>query len=165
MFGLFKSKSKNAARKAGETAAQTLIGKPADGPNTIAERHVIPVLSEELAITKRRVEGDTLRVNLSTETALETATVELMRDAVSVERVPVDRPVASLPVTRTDGATTIIPVVRERLIVQKELVLVEEIHITHSRDSQTVSRDIEVRRQVPEVVRLSADRTAVEPAE
>ncbi len=165
MFGLFKSKSKDAARNAGETAAQTLIGKPADDPTSIAERHVVPVPAEELALTTRRVDGDTVRVNIATETELETATVELMRDAVSVERVPVDRPVASLPVTRTDGATTIIPVVRERLIVQKELVLVEEIHITHSRDSQTVSRDIEVRRQVPEVVRLSADRTAVEPAE
>ncbi len=163
MFGLFKSKSNDAARAQGESAAERLLRDP--GAAEVAERHILPVLSEELSITKRRVEGDTVRVNLTTESQLQTATVELMRDAVSVERISVDRPVTALPVTRTEGATTIIPVVRERLIVKKELVLVEEIHITHERDSQTVTRDIELRRQKPEVVRVSPSPAAVEPAE
>ena len=150
MFGLFKPKPAGTSATDADTPV-LLKGDPARGH--VEEHHVIPVVAEELAITKRRVEGDTVRVDLRTETDIETATVELMRDAVDVRRVPVDQPVATVPTTRTDGATTIIPVVRERLVLMKELVLVEEIHITHQRDSQTVSRDVELRRQVPEITR------------
>ena len=158
MFGLFKSKDP----KPEPTGIERRIVKDIPAGAEARERHVIPVMAEELDITKRRVTGDTLRVNLHTETELQTATVELMRDAVDVRRVAIDEPVASIPTTRTEGATTIIPVVRERLVLKKELVLVEEIHITHERDSQTVSRDVELRRQVPEITRLSAGSS--EPA-
>ena len=45
--------------------------------------------------------------------------------------------------TRTEGDTTIIPVVEERLIVTKELVLKEEIRITRKHKVETYRDSVE----------------------
>ena len=59
-----------------------------------------------------------------------------------VERVAKHEVVEEAPPTRREGETTIYPVVEERLVLTKELVLVEEIHVTRAvserRDTQTV---------------------------
>ncbi len=45
--------------------------------------------------------------------------------------MPVGRVVDEAPAARAEGDTTIIPVVEERLVVVKQLFLVEEIHVRH----------------------------------
>lgn len=136
-----------------------------DLPDTLGTRVVedtIALATEEVVVDTRQVEGDTVRVDVVTETQLETVSAELLRDAVDVRRVPMDTPVDSLPATRTEGDTTIVPVMRERLVLKRELVLVEEIHITHRRERSTVEREVELRRQVPQVTRTPAIRDAAE---
>lgn len=118
---------------------------------------VIPLLREDVVIDKRKVEGDRVRVSIETLTETKTVEEELLSDAVDVRRVSFDRPLSEIPEIRREGDVTIVPVVRERLVLKKELVLVEEVHITHRREQQTVQREIDIRRQEPRIERLPKD--------
>ena len=50
-------------------------------------------------------------------------------ETVEVTRVPIDKVVETAPEIRTDGDVTIVPVLEEVLVVEKRLVLKEELHI------------------------------------
>lgn len=102
----------------------------------------IPLVEERVSVTKRAVETERLRVRIGVDEQEELVPVELAHDEVKVERVPRNVAVSELPGVRLEGNTTIIPVVEEVVIVEKRLVLVEEIHIT--RESNTRTEDIPV---------------------
>lgn len=51
----------------------------------------------------------------------------VQREQVEVTRVPMDIEVAQVPQVRIEGDVTIVPVLEERLVVEKRLFLVELI--------------------------------------
>jgi uncharacterized protein (TIGR02271 family) len=106
------------------------------------EAAAIPLLEERLSITKRQVESGRLRVRVTVEERAETVTEQLLRDDLQIEHVPKNVRVTEVPQVRLEGNTTIVPVVEEVLVVEKVLMLVEEIHI--SRHSVAESREIPV---------------------
>lgn len=63
----------------------------------------------------------------------ETATDTLFAEEADVRRVPVNRIVSEAPQTRQEGEVTIVPIVEEVLVVEKRLLLKEEIHIVRKR--------------------------------
>ena len=77
---------------------------------------------------------------------------------VEVERVPVDRIVDAAPAVRQDGDVTIIPVMEEVLVVEKRLVLKEELHVRRRRTQESVEVPVTLRRERVEVERLPAGR-------
>jgi len=81
--------------------------------------------------------------------------VAVVEERVEVERVPVDRAVDGPVAVRYDGDTIIVPVTEEVLIVQKQLRLVEEVHI----------RRVRVEKHDPQRVMLRRDEVRVEPQE
>jgi uncharacterized protein (TIGR02271 family) len=84
------------------------------------------------------------------------ATVDLGRDEVLVEHVPVNREVEAAPEPRYEGDVLIIPLLEEVLVTEKRLVLREEIRITrHRRTEQTHIRDV-LRREVVDIQEHSA---------
>ncbi|HEY0104326.1 MAG TPA: YsnF/AvaK domain-containing protein [Brevundimonas sp.] len=103
---------------------------------------VIPLVEERVSITKREIETGRLRVRVSVEEREQNFPVELSHDEVEVERVPVNKAVTQLPSVRLEGATTIIPVVEEVVVLEKRLVLVEEIHVR--RKSAIETRNVPV---------------------
>ena len=102
----------------------------------------IPLVEERLVVTKREVETGRLRVRVSVEERQDHVPVDLAQDDVEIERVPVNKAVSQLPSVRLEGSTTIIPVVEEVVVVEKRLVVVEEIHVR--RKSTTETRQIPV---------------------
>ncbi|HEY0011389.1 MAG TPA: YsnF/AvaK domain-containing protein [Allosphingosinicella sp.] len=116
---------------------------------------VIPLVEEQLEVTKRQVETGRVRVRILVDEREETLPAELVRDAVEVRRVARGVPVTELPTVRLEGGVTIIPVVEEQIVVEKRLVLVEEIHI--HRKSETVQETIPVR--------IRAERAEIEREE
>jgi uncharacterized protein (TIGR02271 family) len=105
----------------------------------------IPLAEERVSVTKREVETGRLRIQVSVEERQDAVPVELAHDEVEVERVPVNKAVSQLPSVRLEGATTIIPVVEEVVVVEKRLVLVEEIHVRRKSVAET--------REIPVVLR------------
>jgi uncharacterized protein (TIGR02271 family) len=115
----------------------------------------IPLVEERLSVGKREVETGRLRVRIAVDEREETVPTELAFDEVEIERVPRNVALTELPGVRLEGNTTIIPVVEEEVVVEKRLILVEEIHI-HRRTATTTE-------QVPVVLR--SERAEVEREE
>lgn len=105
----------------------------------------IPLVEERVTVTKREVETGLLRIQVSVEERQDSVPVELSHDEVEVERVPVNKAVSQLPSVRLEGSTAIIPVVEEVVVVEKRLILVEEIHVRRKSVAET--------RQIPVVLR------------
>ena len=115
----------------------------------------LQVVEETLDVSKHRVVTGTVRVTTTTEVVEEIAQVDLDRYWVEVTRVPIGRTVEQAPLARSEGDTTIVPVIEERLVVVKQLFLKEELHIRHVVERETVSEPVTLRRQ-----RLTVERTA-----
>jgi len=93
------------------------------------EDQVVPLYEETASVEKRRVERGRVRVTTTVTEHEEVVRQALEQEDVEVVRVPVDREVDVRPEIRQDGDTTIIPLVEEVLVVERRLVLREEIHI------------------------------------
>lgn len=124
--------------------------------STGASEEVLQVVEERLTLAKRPRSVGRVRVHTRTETVDAVAEADLERYRVEVTRVPMDRIVDAVPEARAEGDTTIIPVVEERLVVVKQLVLVEELRIRHVRDREAVRQPVTLRRQRVVVERRDA---------
>ncbi len=130
-------------------------------PRTIAEE-VIPVVEESATIGKREVVTEHVRVRTVTDTVEELAHASVQREDVEVTRVPIGRVVDTAPEIRTDGDVTIVPVLEEVLVVTKQLVLKEELHIRRSIETETVEMPVTLRKQRAIVEREPSDGAAVD---
>jgi uncharacterized protein (TIGR02271 family) len=108
---------------------------------------VLPIVTETATLSKRDVVTGRVRVHTQTTTHEELVSAALERSDVQVSRVPVDREIDAAPPVRTQGDVTIIPVVEEILVVEKRLVLREEIHIRQTTTTETVEVPVSLRRQ------------------
>lgn len=108
---------------------------------------VMPVLEEELQVgRRRRVTG---QVRLTRTVRREEATVDepLLSERIEVERVPVNRPVEAPPAPRHEGETLVLPVVEEVLVVEKRLILKEEIRVRRVREVRHEPRRIVLQKE------------------
>ena len=67
------------------------------------------------------------------------------------------------PRIREEGSVTIIPVFEEILIVEKRLVLLEEVHVRNTARGETVEIPVMLRKQHALVERLPGEGNVVEP--
>jgi stress response protein YsnF len=126
------------------------------GPHTVSEE-VIPLIEETAAIGKRQVVTGRVQVQTVTDTVEELARADLERETVEVTHVPVDRVVERAPEIRTEGDVTIVPVLEEVLVVEKRLVLKEELHIRRRVATETVAVPVTLRKQRAIVEQLAPD--------
>lgn len=127
---------------------------------------VIPLVEETVQIEKRLVETGRVRVSTLTEATDRLLRETLRTDTVGVTRVSVGRTLAEgepLPAVRTEAGVTIIPVLEEILVVEKRLVLLEEVHIRQQTSGEDVEVPITLRRQHAVVERIGPDGRAIEP--
>ncbi|HEX6289980.1 MAG TPA: YsnF/AvaK domain-containing protein [Herpetosiphonaceae bacterium] len=96
----------------------------------------IPVIREEAVVRTREVEGGGVRVHKTVNEREEVVELPTLREDVDVERVAIGRVVEAAPEVREEGDTLIIPVLEEMLVVEKRLVLKEEIRITRRRSTE-----------------------------
>ena len=105
----------------------------------------VPLIAEEAAIDKVEVVSDRVRVRTSIEARDVLAEDMLDRGALRVERVAVERQVDAPPPPRTEGDTTVISLVEERLVVEKRLFVVEEVRVTLDRTREHVAVPVTLR--------------------
>lgn len=119
----------------------------------MAETEIIPIVEETLEVSKRVVRGGSVRVETATSLVEEMASALLESSDVDVVRVPVGREVDQTPQVRTEGDTTIVPVLEEVLVVQKRLILKEELHITRRVTTEHVEIPVTLRKQTATITR------------
>jgi uncharacterized protein (TIGR02271 family) len=142
------------------------LSDPSRGTASSGE-HVaaIPLVEERVSITKREVESGRVRVHVSVEEREETVTQQVSRDDVEVEHIAKNQRISEMPSVRLEGNTTIVPVVEEMLVVEKVLVLVEEVHIRRRVTSETVEIPVTVKTERARVERQPTDGSTVTAAE
>ena len=128
-----------------------------NGAHTVSEE-VIPLIEETASIGKREVVTGRVRVQTVTDTIEELACADVQRETVEVTRVPIDRMVETAPEIRTEGDVTILPVVEEVLVVEKRLLLKEELHIRRRVTTETAEVPVTLRKQRAVVERIDPDK-------
>lgn len=108
----------------------------------------VPVTEERLEVDRESVDtGRRLRLRKEVEAEPHTVREPIIAETVEVRRVPVGRVVAEAPGVREEGDVVVVPVVEERLVTRKELVLVEEVHLRRVRETRQASADVVLRRE------------------
>lgn len=102
---------------------------------------------EEVTVTKRRVEGDTVRVSTVTREIEKSVDEALMHERVEVEHVAIGRQIDAVPPVREEDDVTVIPIVEEILVIEKRLVLKEEVRIRRVRVPEIHHEVITLREQ------------------
>jgi uncharacterized protein (TIGR02271 family) len=122
-----------------------------------SERAVIPVVEEELAVGKREVEAGRVRVTKLVHEEQRVVDQPLTSEEVIVERVPVNRVVEGPVEVRHEGETMIVPLLEEVLVVEKRLMLREEVRISRRRSETHRPQTVTVRKEDVKVERIPAD--------
>lgn len=146
-----------ASRLAPSRAPQVAVTHP---QSLLGSDAVIELVEETARVEKRLVETGRVRVSTRTETTEQVLRETLRADAVGVTRVPIDRVIAegeTPPQVRDEDGVTIIPVLEEVLVVEKRLVLKEEVHIRRTTSGEDVEVPIALRRQSAVVERVSPE--------
>lgn len=120
-------------------------------------RTVIPAIEETVKVERRQVPGDTLRVHKRVHTHDEPIDEPILRDEVQIEHVPIGQFVTTAPQARREGGTLIIPVLEEVLVVEKRMLLKEEVHITRRRVEGRHTEQVRLRSEELEIERISPE--------
>jgi uncharacterized protein (TIGR02271 family) len=108
---------------------------------------VVPVTQERLEVGRRTVETGAVRVRKHVHEDTEQVSEPLITEFIETQRVPVGRVLREPVGIRQEGNVTIVPVIQERLVTRKELVLVEEIHLTRRREVHKTNEEVTLRRE------------------
>ena len=118
----------------------------------------VPIFEETVTVDKVDVQTDAVRVRTSVDQREVLVEDVVARGALRVERVSVDRAVNAAPPPREEGDSTIISLVEERLVVEKRLFVVEEIHIMREQTQERVVVPVTLR-----TTRATIERPSGEP--
>ena len=118
---------------------------------------VIPLMEEELRVDKREVITGKINVRTVVESFEKMARGTLEGEQIEVTRVPIGKELKSIPEQRTEGDVLIIPVVEEVLVVEKRLVLKEEVHLRRRRTTEDVEVPVSLRKQRAVIERMRGE--------
>lgn len=118
------------------------------------------VAEEQMSVKVVRRLSGRVEVSTRTETVEDLVTQVLTSSRVDVSRHSRNDLIAqdqAVPVTRTEDGVTIVPVLEERLVIEKRLYLVEEIHLRLTEDAQTVTLPVSLRKMRVDISRTAPD--------
>jgi uncharacterized protein (TIGR02271 family) len=135
--------------KNSKTSAQTASSK--------GEQMVIPLLAEELDVKREKVLTGGVRIHKTVQERTETINESVLQEQVHVERVPVNQVISEAPPVRYEGDTMIVPLLEEVMVVEKRLVLREEIHITKSSEKVQKPQEVVLRSEQATLERIAPE--------
>jgi len=154
-YRLLASVAELAARK-GRSSRKDAFGYGTNGTmNGLAnaEEIVIPVVDEEVTVQTRQRQSGAVEIRKTVHEHMETVDQPLLSEAVEVERVPINRIVEEPVPVRQEGDTMIVPLLEEVLVVEKRLLLREEVHIKKLRREVHDPQEVLLREERVEIVR------------
>jgi len=117
--------------------------------NELAE--VIQVVEETIRVEKRLVESGRVVVHKTVTERDEVVEILLRQQDLVVERVPIGLVVSEAPQSRQEGDTLIVPILEEILVVEKRLVLKEELHIRKQSSERMEHQTVRLRSEHVEI--------------
>jgi stress response protein YsnF len=102
----------------------------------------LSAVREELAVGVRKVETGAVRVRKLVHEEVQPVSIRLHTERVGVKRVPINRPVEERSEPRREGDTLIIPVYEYVPVIQMQLTLKEEVHVTTTQAQEDVIHQV-----------------------
>lgn len=143
-------------KRAGSPMDDLVPGDPVKGRSpqeSGTDSVVIPVVQEYLEVSKELQTTGLVQVRKYIHKKEALVSELLTAETVEVERVPRNEIVETAPPVRTEGGTTIIPVLEEVLVVTKQLRLIEEVRITRRVSSSVHEELVTLRAEEVEIER------------
>jgi uncharacterized protein (TIGR02271 family) len=114
---------------------------------------VIPVIEERIKVQKREELSGIVEIRKTVNERTQTVDEPLLTQEVEVQRVAINRFVDEAVPVRHEDDTMIIPLLEEVLVVEKRLLLREEVHVKTVRRELHNPQEITLREERVEVVR------------
>jgi len=108
------------------------------------------LLEEVLTVGKRKVETGRVQISLLTETEQRQVNETLRFRHVDVQRTVVGRQLAAgeaMPQSRIEDDVLVVPVIEEVLVLEKRVVVTEELRIRIKHGEEQVQHTVPLRRQ------------------
>ena len=122
--------------------------------NTENAKTIIPVLEEEIKVTKKVIDTGVVNISKTIKESTEHIDIPLSSEEVIVNRVPKNELIDTMPAaSRYEGDVMIIPVLKEVAVVEKRMILVEEIHISKIKSEKTETQEVVVRKEEVNITR------------
>jgi len=126
-------------------------------PHTSKDKsgHVtIPVIEEQVKIDKKIVETGKVHISKVAYEDVDRYTIPYIEENVSVERIPKEEIVDTMPpAVRYEDDVMIISVFKEVAVVEKRIMLVEEIRVTKTKTEKTETREIKLKKEEVQIKR------------
>jgi uncharacterized protein (TIGR02271 family) len=122
---------------------------------------VLPLLAEEVTVSKQVVETGRVQVARVTHEREQLIDELLTHETVEIDRIPIGRQVNSMPAIRNEGDITVIPIVEEVLVVERRLLLKEEVRVRRVRSTERHQESVTLRHHEAVVTRLPVEPPAV----
>lgn len=123
----------------------------------------VPVVAESLHVHKEVHETGSVRVSKQVHVRDEQVEIPLVSEDFEITRVPVNRVVEAPVPVRQEGDTTIYSVLEEVLVVEKRLVVREELHLRARRSQRVETQTVQLRAEEVTVERTTAPKFAPPP--
>jgi uncharacterized protein (TIGR02271 family) len=127
------------------------------------DTRVIPVVEEILEVRRRRIETGKVRITKVVHEREEEVGTPRVREEITIERVPLNRMVDAPVSARHEGDTLIIPVLEEVVVMEKRLMVKEELRITTRRIEEQAAQRVTLRREEVLVERLDSSEQQPQP--
>src|ERR1051325_944854 len=122
------------------------------------KENTIDVLHEQVNIDKKVVDSGKVFIHKKVYREDEEVTVPVAHEKVEIRKISVNKYVDALPAVRHEGNTTVIPVVQEVLVMEKKLLLVEEVHVIKHVVEKTEEHTVPLRKEKVEVERYTRNQ-------
>ena len=107
----------------------------------VVEEKTVPAVAETAVVRKEQGATETVRLHKRVHEDEEAVDIPIQAETIEVERTAVDDWVDGPIPVRQEGDTTIYPVMREVLVIEKRLKLVEEVRASRASRRPITSRN------------------------
>ncbi len=114
---------------------------------TVSENVRALALHAEAVSVSKRVRKTLVRATLTTRSHDKVVEEDLARETVVVDRIAINRIVDAVPPIREEGDVTIVSVVEEVVVIERRLILKEEIHLRRVRTTERHTETMVLRTQ------------------
>ena len=121
---------------------------------------VLPLLAEEVAVSKQVVETGRVQVSRITHEREQLIDELLTQETVEIDRTPIGRQVDRVPPIIDEGDVVVIPVVEEVLVVERRLLLKEEVRVRRVRSTERHQESVTLRHHEAVVTRIPVEPPA-----
>jgi uncharacterized protein (TIGR02271 family) len=137
--------------------AELLRNSHGDSPIQLVSESevVVPIVEERLNVATSQTETNRVEIRKTVEEHRELVDQPLLTEEVQIERVALNRQVDEPVAVRHEGDTLVIPLLEEVLVVEKRLILREEVRIKKVRKETHAPQEVTLRKEQVEVVRTS----------